>query len=257
MSFRFVLANSLRVLVFGCLVGFGSGLSACVMTPELSMRLETGDRPVADKARDAGRKPAAVVGFLGVEEGMTVIDLLAGGGYYSDVLAEAVGPQGKVYAHNTKFLLKMRDGVNDKQLTARLANGRRPNIERLDREIDDLGLAPGSIDLALTALNFHDLHGGGRKSTDGFLGAVRATLVPGGVLGIIDHSGKAGADNASLHRIQESIVIDIVEEAGFRLDASSDVLRNSMDDRSQNVFAPGMRGQTDRFVLRFVKTDAR
>ena len=65
---------------------------------DLASRLESGSRSAADKARDAGRKPAAVVNFLEINPGMTVIDLLAAGGYYTDVLAEAVGPSGKVYA---------------------------------------------------------------------------------------------------------------------------------------------------------------
>lgn len=231
------------------------GTLACVKGPDLAVMLRESDRPVADKARDAGRNPAAVVEFLAVGEGMTVIDLLAAGGYYSEVLAEAVGPDGKVYAQNIEFLLKMRDGVNDKAMTTRLAGGRRPNIERLDREFDDLGLAPGSIDLAMTALNFHDILGSrGKPAADQVLDVLRLALVPGGVLGVIDHAGNPGEDNTALHRIEEATVIDMIEEAGFRLDASSDILRNAQDDRTQNVFTPDMRGNTDRFVLRFVKT---
>jgi predicted methyltransferase len=227
---------------------------------DLASRLESGSRSAADKARDAGRKPAAVVKFLEINPGMTVIDLLAAGGYYTDVLAEAVGPSGKVYAQNTDFLLKMRDGVNEKSMAARLADDRLPNVDRLDREIDALGLKAGTIDAVVTALNFHDIYNGrGPEAAANVLKIVRDLLRPGGILGIIDHAGNPnadGADNADnekLHRIDEAKVVAAVKAAGFEVEATSDVLRNSNDDRTQSVFAEGMRGATDRFVLRLRK----
>ena len=55
-------------------------------------------------------------------------------------------------------MLKFRAGVNEKAISKRLAEGRLPNVKRLDREISDLGLAPGSVDFAITALNFHDIY---------------------------------------------------------------------------------------------------
>jgi predicted methyltransferase len=223
---------------------------------EISARLSGGDRPAADRVRDAGRKPAEVVAFLGVEPGMTVVDLIAAGGYYTEVLALAVGAGGKVYAQNTKFALEYREGANDKAMTTRLADGRLPNVERLDREIADLGLAPNSIDAAITALNFHDIYnGGGPAAADGFLKAVYAFLEPGGSFGIIDHAGGVGDDDA-LHRIEEQRVIDAAKRAGFELAGVSEVLRNPADDRTLNVFDTSIRGHTDRFVLRLRKPDA-
>ena len=224
---------------------------------DLASRLESGSRSAADKARDAGRKPAAVVNFLEINPGMTVIDLLAAGGFYTDVLAEAVGPSGKVYAQNTDFLLNMRDGVNEKSMAARLANDRLPNVDRLDRELDALGLKAGTIDAVVTALNFHDIYNGrGPEAAANVLKIVRDLLRPGGILGIIDHAGNPNADNADnekLHRIDEAKVVAAVKAAGFEVEATSDVLRNPNDDRTQFVFAEGMRGATDRFVLRLRK----
>lgn len=223
---------------------------------DLMMRLETGERSAEDKARDVGRRPAAVVTFLGIAPGMTVIDVLASSGYYTEVLAEAVGPEGKVYAQNIDFVLKMRDGVNEKALSARLAGGRLPNVERLDREFDALGLEPESVDAALTALNFHDvLDSRGPEAAQAFLLSLRTVLKPGGVLGLIDHAGIAGEDEANkkAHRIDEARVVAAVEAAGFVVEDTSDVLRHPEDDRTQNVFAPELRGLTDRFVLRLRK----
>ena len=211
-------------------------------------------RPSEDRARDAGRKPVDVVAFFGIGPGMRVIDLIASGGYYSEVLAAAVGPSGVVYAQNPLFVLKMRDGANDKALTARLARDRLANVKRLDLDLADLELEPASLDAAVTALNFHDVYNGpGLEAATGFLAAVYALLKPGGVLGLIDHSGNADADNAALHRIEEKLVDAAAESVGFEIEAKSDVLRNADDDRSKSVFAPGMRGHTDRFVMRLRK----
>lgn len=225
---------------------------------DLSTRLATGARSEADKARDAGRRPAAVVTFLGIREGMHVMDVLAAGGYYTEVLSEAVGPEGRVYAQNIDFLLKMRDGANDKAMTARLADDRLPNVIRLDAEFDALGLPPGRLDAALTALNMHDvIDGRGEEAAQAVLLAIRQTLRPGGILGVIDHAGVPGEDakNEELHRIDEARVVAALERAGYRVEATSDLLRHPEDDRSQFVFAPGMRGATDRFVIRARKPE--
>ena len=88
------------------------------------------------------------------------------------------------------------------------------------------------------------------------LSQVSEVLRPGGVLGIIDHAGNEGADNASLHRIAKARVIESAEAAGFVVEAESDLLASAADDRSQGVFGPGIRGKTDRFVLRLRKPGA-
>lgn len=228
--------------------------SGCATSPDLATRLASGGRSTEDKARDAGRRPSAVIEFLGIEPGMIVMDLIAAGGYYTEVLSEATGPSGKVYSQNGEFVLKMRDGANDKALTARLAGNRLANVIRLDREISDLGLAPDSLDAVITALNFHDIYNGlGADAAQSMLLAVRKVLKPGGVLGVIDHAGDPGSDNEKLHRIEEAKAVAAAEKAGFVVEASSHVLRNASDDRTQFVFNDGLRGATDRFVLRLRK----
>ena len=232
-------------------------LALACASPSLEDRLATPDRSEADRARDAGRQPAAVVTFLGIEPGMTVMDLVAAGGYYTEVLSIAVGAEGTVYAQNPPIVLKFRDGANDKALTARLAGGRLANVERLDVEITSVPVAPGSLDAAITALNFHDIYNrGGEEAAVGFLEAVYALLAPGGVMGIIDHDGSEGQDNSELHRIERQLVLDTLAKTRFVLEAESELLRNPEDDHTQNVFGPGMRGNTDRFLLRLRKPAA-
>lgn len=220
----------------------------------LRTALDNPSRPAADKARDAGRKPAEVVAFLGIEPGDTVMDVIAAGGYYTEVLSNAVGEEGTVYAQNPPAVLQFRDGANDKALTERLANDRLPNVERLDADLQNLELRAESLDAAITALNIHDVyHRGGKEAVVAMLQTIRGLLKPGGVLGIIDHAGDPGADNASLHRIEKSKAVEAAKAAGFEVAAESDLLASAKDDHTQMVFAEGLRGETDRFLLKLEK----
>jgi predicted methyltransferase len=216
----------------------------------LAQALASESRSAEDRQRDAGSKPAEVIALLGIEPGMQVIDVIAGGGYYTEVLSHAVGPAGKVYSENPAAALEVRDGAYDHALTARLAGGRLANVVRLDREIGDTGIAAGSLDAAITCMNFHDVYNGrGAEAATGFLVAIKDLLKPGGVLGVIDHVGVAGADNTALHRIEESLVDAAAQKAGFTIEAKSDLLRNPADDHTKSVFDEGIRGKTDRFFL--------
>lgn len=220
----------------------------------LAERLGAGGRAEADQKRDAGRKPADVVVFLDLQPGMTVVDLIAAGGYYTEVLSLVVGEEGQVYAQNPPRVLQFRDGANDKAMTSRLEGNRLPNVQRLDQDLSEITLAPATVDFAITALNFHDIYNGsGAEAAQDFFGRVLSLLKPGGVLGLIDHSGAAGNDNVKLHRIEEQKVLEAAKKAGFEVAGSSDLLRNPADDRSTGVFDPAVRGQTDRFLLKLRK----
>jgi predicted methyltransferase len=242
-----------RVALFGVILAtaFSSFAFAAVDTTALTKSLQNPGRSDADKTRDATSKPVDVIKLLDIQPGMTVIDLIAAGGYNSEVLSYAVGPKGHVYAQNPKFVLEFREGANEKALSARLAGNRLPNVERLDREVAEFGLAPDSIDGAITVLNYHDIYNreGGPAAAEGFLVTVFKFLKPGAVFGIIDHAGVAGADNTKLHRIQKSLVIEQAKQAGFTVATDSNLLAVPTDDHTLAVFDPSIRGNTDRFFL--------
>lgn len=209
-----------------------------------------------DKARDAQRKPAQVLTFLGLRSGDTVLDIWASGGWYTEVMSIAVGPEGKVYAQNSAAVLNFRDGYYDKLISERLAGERLPNVERIDASVADAEITPASIDFAFTALNFHDIYNRqGKEASIEFLAAVLDVLKPGGTLGLIDHVGDAGADNLALHRIEPAVVDEAAVAAGFIIEAKSDMLANPEDDHTRGVFDPTLRGNTDRFILRLRKPE--
>ena len=248
-----------KALIVLLIIGLALGMALILedeITPmwqseTLSETLQNETRDAEDKARDAGRRPAAVIAFLGISEGMTVIDLIAAGGYYTEVLSLAVGQTGKVYAQNPQRVLEFRDGANNKALSKRLAGNRLSNVIRLDKEMDALGIEPNSIDFAMTALNLHDVYNGfGEDVAIDFAKTIFTLLKPGAGLGVIDHAGAPKQNNTELHRMQYSQATEVLEEAGFNIEATSDLLRNSDDSMDKFVFHPEIRGKTDRFLIR-------
>jgi predicted methyltransferase len=213
------------------------------------------DRSAADRELDAGRKPAELLAFSGVMPGMRVADLAAGGGYTAELLARAVGEGGTVYGQNSKFVL----GFAEAPWSARLATPAMKHVVRLDRELDDpLSPEAKELDLVTMVLFYHDTVW---LETDRarMNAAIFAALKPGGHYVVLDHSAKSGDGLSavkSLHRIEESIVKEEIQKAGFLLEAESDAWREPGDARDWSASprtAGEKRGHSDRFALRFKK----
>ena len=214
--------------------------------------LASSDRPEADKTRDAQRKPDQVLQFFGVDTGSKVADLLPGRGYYTRILAKAVGEQGAVYAGNNPFYLE----YFEEPWSAALATPALQKVQRIDGRIEAMALPQdGSLDAVIIILAYHDLYLTDEDRTKANE-RIFAALKPGGVYGIVDHHAKEGrgaADCKSLHRIEESTVVNEITAAGFVLAKKGEFLLNANDNREASVFDPNIRGKTDRFVLRFEK----
>ena len=217
-------------------------------------------RTDADRARDAGRKPAEVLEFFGIQPGMTVLDMYSGGGYYTEMLSHIVGPEGSVIAHSNQAYA----GFVGEEATNRYANNRLGNVEILMAENNELALPNASFDAIMMVLAYHDIYyvdpDNGWPEIDGprFVETLYNGLRPGGILAVVDHSAAPGSPSETgntLHRIDPDIVTAELEAAGFVLEAKSDVLRNMDDDHSVNMGAPEVRGKTDRFVFRFRKPE--
>jgi predicted methyltransferase len=216
------------------------------------------DRPATDRDRDLNRKPAEVMRFFDVRPGMTVLEMFSGGGYYVEVLARIVGPEGKVYAHNNSAHRRfLADAI-----ALRFRDQRLANVIRLDTEAEDIQLAPASLDGVFVVLAYHDVYVRPDQNWPAIdraamLHAIFDALKPGATLGVVDHIARPGDDPAeiatALHRIDEGVVIRDIEQAGFVLEDRSGILRNPADDYQKRVFDPQIRGRTDRFVLRFRK----
>ncbi len=231
-----------------------SAIPAAKIPAYLTAAIDSPDRPAADRALDESRKPAQTMAFFGVKPGMRVADLWAGGGYTTELLARIVGPSGKVYSQNGPFPEKFKK--NETLWQSRLKEPGMSNVVEIKKPFgapELLPVAPGSLDAVFINLNYHDLFNIGADPAT-LNATVFKALKPGGIYAIVDNSAKPGAgvsETKTLHRIGEATLVKQVEAAGFRLAATSNVLRNPKDPRTEPFWK--MNHTQDRFVLKFVK----
>ena len=198
-----------------------------------------------DRRTDAARHPAQFLPFTQVKPGMRALDVSAGGGYTSQIIALAVGPQGRLYAQSPN------PGAT---LKRRLEEHPQANFIVVQRPFDDpVPEEARDLDLVTLVLNYHDI---------AYLPVDRArmnqriyaALKPGGRFVVVDHAARAGtgtADTRTLHRIDEDVVKREVLQAGFVLEAEGEFLRNPADPRDKT--SGDSPFFTDKFALRFVK----
>jgi len=211
-------------------------------------------RPQAERDRDATRFPAELLAFAQVAPGEKVGDYIMGGGYWTRILSNLVGPQGKVYAFQPTEFIAFRPAYGEEQ-NAAVAG--RANVVPL-RGPAEAPPFPEPLDTLITVQNFHDLYiaqvpaGTAQRA----IAALYRALKPRGTLLVVDHSAVAGAGVAAanaVHRMDRQAAIDALTAAGFVLEAESDLYSRPDDPRTANVFAPEIRGKTDQFALRFRK----
>jgi predicted methyltransferase len=241
------LANAITWMSAAVLLGSAMGSTAYAQDDQVArMRtaLAAPARPAQDKERDAVRKPIETVQFLGIKSGQTVIDVIAAGGWFTEVLSAAVGPTGKVLAQNPDFFVQ-REGfvANEKARHDRLGNVQAVHGELAANNVK-------GADAAITALNLHDLYNGqnGEAIAVAFAKGVFDALKPGGVFGVIDHVGIAGQNNGQFHRIETAQAKDVLTKAGFVIEAESSLLANPADDHTKGV--RDMEGRTDQLLIR-------
>ncbi|HEY5290665.1 MAG TPA: methyltransferase [Caulobacteraceae bacterium] len=252
--------NKLAMIAAATTVAFTvlSGVPALARASMAAALADPG-RPEADVARDAARKPAAVIAFAGLKRGDRVIDFIPGGGYFTRIFSGVVGPTGHVYAMVPGAAADM-----EAKLTQTIGEfaAQHANVSVVITKGFDLDAPGGPVDVFWTAQNYHDLYNPLSKGAPAPTSmmplnkAVYAALKPGGVYFIIDHVAPAGSgtsDTQTLHRIDPERVKADVEAAGFKFVGSSDALRNPADPHTAIVFDSSIRGHTDQFVFRFRK----
>ncbi|HET9693292.1 MAG TPA: methyltransferase domain-containing protein [Steroidobacteraceae bacterium] len=225
----------------------------------LEAAFASAERPATDREQDARRHSREVLEFLGVKPGMHVIDVFSAGGYNTELLARAVGVKGQVVAYNNPAYARYAA----KAIDERYRDARLGNVRQVTAEVDELDLAPNSLDAALFVMSYHDVYfrpkdgGFDRMNGEELLARIRKALKPGGVVVVQDHVANAGGDPKEvadeLHRIDPAVVRRDFERAGFEFDGSSDVLKHPEDDHGKLVFDEAIRGRTDQFVYRFRK----
>jgi len=237
--------------------------------------LASPDRTEADRTNDLRRKPYEMLNFIGMRPGMVALDLSAGGGYTSELLARTTGPTGRVYAQSPPRVARPAPAQPEGAATpvtppTASASASSPPVPAglavRAKRVDNIVVvvqpfedpvpaerAANGLDLVTLMFNYHDLgHMGVDRAR--MNRAVFAALKPGGLYVIADHSGRPGtgiSESGTLHRVEEAFLRQEVESAGFRLAASGNFLRNPNDPRDRNT--PDPPQPKDEFVLKFVK----
>jgi predicted methyltransferase len=261
------LATAAVCLVSSCAITSGPQMPGTLTDLQIAAVVNSPDRTAADRDNDKRRKPEQVLGFIGLRPGMVALDVVAGGGYTTELLARGIGPTGKVFGQ-----AQPRDpsrpvpagarppgaGVLDRQ--ARLATAKEsaaPITLVLQRLVDPVPpeMAQGQLDVVTLMFNYHDLGalGEGRAQMNR---SIFTALKPGGMYIVADHSGRPGtgiSESTTLHRIEEAFLRGEIEAAGFKLQASGSFLRNPADPRDKETPEPPM--PKDEFILKFVKPD--
>lgn len=242
--------------------------------PELEKAVASAERSAQ---RDKYRNPVATLNFFGFKPTMTVVEIAPGGGWYSEILAPALKAQGTFYAahfpadSDVGYYQRSLAAFKEKVATdARLSNVKITEFAPLTHT----NIAPpGSADLVLTFRNVHNWYMS--KDKDGALSAFQSfytALKPGGTLGVVEHrlpEDRADEMQKSSGYMKQSVVIALAEQAGFELEADSDINANPLDtaDHPKGVWTlpPSLRlgddnaakykaiGESDRMTLKFKK----
>ncbi|TPE63637.1 class I SAM-dependent methyltransferase [Sandaracinobacter neustonicus] len=230
-----------------------AGAAADAGPADIAKALAAPLRPAAERAADARRRPAEVLALFRLGPGQRVLDMVAGTGYYSRLIADVVGPTGMVFAHSTEGLI----AVDELQPGWSVLKRQHPNV-RLILGYPDRMRLPDRIDRVLFHMCIHDLwwedaqYRIPRMDPEKALKKVYDAMVRGGLVLVVDHRAKAGAEprgeTLAHHRIDPALVKAEMAKAGFVLEAESDVLANPEDDLTRIVYDPAIRGRTDRFV---------
>ena len=244
-------------LFAACLVSF---LAGCAHTPggpgavtreQAAAIVASPDRTAADRENDVRRMPVEMLAFIGPRPGMTALDVSAGRGYSTELIARAVGPTGKVIGQSP--MPASGNPAPPPPFTDRQKNPQLAHMSFVRRPFDD-AVPPelkGKLDLVTLMFNYHDM-GHLKVDRDKMNRAIFDGLKPGGMYIVADHASKPGTginESGTLHRVEESFVVREVEASGFRLAARGDFLRHPEDPKDQ-AEPPYPK---DEFVLKFLK----
>ena len=232
------------------IASFATGGARAQTAPDYAALIAATDRSDADRAADNRRDPLPLLKFAAPKPGMNVLDMGAGGGYSTELMARAVAPNGKVFGQFPP------DGFPKaiENFQARLKTPAMSNAAFDQRPFDD-PIAPDmpALDLITFLFYYHDTTYM-KVDRDAMNRKMFAGLRPGGYLVLADHAAALGADLAvgkTLHRIDEAIVRKELEAVGFKLVAEGDFWRVPGDTRDFSSNRPP--SPVDSFVLKYQK----
>ena len=262
MKHAFLIMTAAALLVTACTPEYGDTPPVALMAEEsfdYDSVFVQDSRPESDFEQYELRHSREILAFTGVQPGMTVLDMEAGDGIYTELFSLVVGGEGKVYLQNPpEFEVFLGDAVE------RRMDGRLRNVTHIQTSFDDFEpIGDQEVDLVTWFLGPHELWYTPEGSEPGALGdpevcfsEISRVLAQGGHFVVIDHRAPEGAPPTTVgdtHRLAQDVLMEMMEDVGLKLVEESDLLSNPDDDGTVNVFDPSIRRQTDRYVLKFEK----
>ena len=214
-------------------------------------------RDEGEVERDRNRRPVETLKFFGLEDDMKVVELLPGGGWYTKLLAPVLAENGELYValgtgRDKENLLPM-DGFDQIKVVAEDANIFRPEGSRT-YAVEMSGLGVDDADIIFTFRNYHNFNAEGRAAMND---AAFASLKPGGVYAVVDHTRRHmeedGGENR--RRIDPVVAIMEIQAAGFEFVDFSDLHYRPDDELRYEVGRKTVTGNTDRWTLKFRKPE--
>ena len=212
-------------------------------------------RTESETERDRNRKPIQTLEFFGLRDNMKVVELVPGGGWYTKLLVPAVAENGQYYAaigtNRVKERLSGKPGFEKMNIVAEDAKLWREEGSRFySLDIDSLGVT--NADIVFTFRNYHNFAEQGRMAMNK---AAFDALKPGGIYAVVDHTARhmEPMNSSNRRRIDPVLAIKEIQQAGFELVDFSTLHYREDDELEYEVGAKSVRGNTDRWTLKFVK----
>ncbi len=246
---------AVRILLAVFLITLAGIASAGDIEAKVKDALAAESRPEADVARDRNRRPLETLKFFGLEDDMTVIELMPGGGWYTRVLAPVLSDNGKLYVaigtNRVKNSVLTEPGFDKVEVLETRDNLHRPEGARF-YALDPFEFGVSGVDMVLTFRNLHNFDPESRAMLNR---QVFAALKSGGLYGVVDHTARhmepANPENG--RRIDPVVVIKEMLDAGFEFVDYSDLHYRADDELEYEVGRRSVTGNTDRFTLLFRK----
>ncbi len=240
-------------------------------TAALQAAIDSPGRDSANRARDGYRHPLQTLAFFGVQPSHTVIEITPGGGWYSEILAPYLNAGGHYVGAISAAAADSAGGRRNAAFRDKLTgNTASANATLVEFDAKAPALAGGTADAVLTFRNVHNWVAAG--NADAYFRAFYAALKPGGVLGVVEHRAKPGTALEAMKSsgyVTEALVTQYATDAGFVLEARSEVNANAKDGANHPngvwTLPPVNRhdaaddakyktiGESDRMTLRFRK----
>ncbi len=273
--------NIRNTLAMAALATFAAASFAASDLKPIEQAVAGSWRPAEAKERDTERHPVDSLAFWGLKPGMTILEVQPGGGWWTQILAPyARANKGEFYATGADLA--------DPELSENAKKGRADyEAKWADQavygKVNMINWGPKSAPLPAKKFDFvmltRGMHGWVRDNrAEANLANIFNSVKPGGVLAIEQHRAKPGQDPATFNGyIDEAYVISIVEKAGFKLAAKSEINANPKDTKDHPfgvwTLPPARQsseggkpadpsfdrakydaiGESDRMTLRFVK----